>query len=111
LADEAHPHVAWLQSLADPDVALAAISPRQLVPGYKLRVNRRQLACLDLRPETPVHVLIVLAKNAGQLTVNLRAPVLLNLERGLGCQIVTVDDQPVRHALADFSAQLYRRSA
>jgi flagellar assembly factor FliW len=42
--------------------------------------------------------------------MNLRAPILINLDRRLGCQVVTTDDQPLQMELTKPTAQL-RKSA
>jgi flagellar assembly factor FliW len=44
--------------------------------------------------------------NAGRLTVNLRAPVLINLNRRLGRQLITNDEQPVQYELSVGSLKL-----
>ena len=47
--DPENTEVAWLQSLAQPQVALPLISPRKFAPDYKVCVPRRQLAPLNIR--------------------------------------------------------------
>jgi flagellar assembly factor FliW len=44
------------------------------------------------------------------LTINLRAPIVINLDRRLGSQVITVDHQPVRYELAALPIAL-RKSA
>ena len=44
------------------------------------------------------------------LTLNLRAPLVINLDRRIGCQVVTVDPQPMQYELANLPAEL-RKSA
>ena len=91
--------VAWLQSASRGDQAIALVSPRAFVPEYRVRVARRDLAPLQLRPGNQTYVLTTLAGHVGRLTINLRAPVIINLQRRIGCQVVTGDDQPLRHPL------------
>jgi flagellar assembly factor FliW len=42
--------------------------------------------------------------------MNLKAPLVINLERRIGCQVVTVDAQPMQYELATLPT-LLRRSA
>jgi len=111
LLTDRHNHgVAWLQSLGDPEVALPMVSPRRYVPGYQVRILRSQLTPLELAALDQAFVLNVLSQDAGQLTLNLKAPVLVNLDRRIGRQIVTVDEQPLQLALPDLTLPL-RKSA
>ena len=111
LADEHHPSVAWLQSVANPQMAIAVVSPRRFVPDYHVRVPRSQLAPLQLNAEAPMFVLSILSKNDGQLTLNLRAPVVLNLQRQLGRQVITSDEQPTQHPIAQLLTVQLRKIA
>jgi flagellar assembly factor FliW len=110
LADVAHPHVAWLQSATNAQVALAVVSPRRFKPDYQVRVSRSQLDELELSTG-PVFVLVVLSHNEGHLTLNLRAPIILNPDRHLGRQVVTLDEQPLQFSIAAVEPAQVRRSA
>ena len=110
LSDADNDAVGWLQSANLPETALAVISPRRFLPEYQVRVNRSQLEPLELTGVDQAFVLIVVAKNEGRLTVNLRAPLIINLNRRVGRQIVTSDDQPVQFELTAPSLKL-RKSA
>lgn len=110
LADVNNEAVGWLQSATHPDIALAVVSPRRFVPNYKVRLPAAQLASLELDDMDRAFVLNVVAKNQGRLTVNLKAPLLINLDRRIGRQVVTSDEQPLQHALSFEPVQL-RKSA
>ncbi len=99
LPDFENPSVAWLQSATRGDRAIALISPRAFFEGYRVHVSRRDLACLHLAPGAELYVMTVVAGHVGKLTTNLRSPLLLNLSRRLGCQVITDDDQPIRQVL------------
>jgi flagellar assembly factor FliW len=110
LRDE-HEQVGWLQSLHTAETALPVVIPSQYVPDYQLRFRRQELATIPWSPMDEAVVLSVLSRNeTGDLTLNLRAPVLINLQRGLGRQILTCDDQPVQYVLSTRQAPL-RKSA
>jgi len=110
LADINNDAVGWLQSATHPDIALAVVSPRRFVPDYKVRLPAPQLASLELDDMDRAFILNVVAKNEGRLTVNLKAPLLINLDRRIGRQVVTSDDQPLQYALSFETVQL-RKSA
>ena len=95
LADDENPALAWLQSVNRPEVALPLVSPRRFVPDYRVHVSRGQLLPLEFSQFDQAYVLAVVSKSDGDLTLNLKAPLVVNLDRRLGRQVITSDDQPV----------------
>ena len=100
LADKDNEAVGWLQSIVRPDVALAVVSPRRFVPDYRIRVSRRELIALELAEVDQAYVLAVVSKSGGCLTLNLKAPLIINFDRRLGRQVLTLDEQPLQLELA-----------
>jgi flagellar assembly factor FliW len=111
LPDPENPTVAWLQSASRGDRAMAVISPRVFVPDYRVHVSQRSLECLNLRSDHRTYVLTTIAGSVGRLTTNLRAPIIMNLDRRLGCQVVTGDDQPMQYLLPTATATSTRVAA
>ncbi|MEM1069112.1 MAG: flagellar assembly protein FliW [Planctomycetota bacterium] len=99
LPDLQNPSVAWLQSASRGDRAVPLISPRAFFSDYRVHVTRRELASLHMQMGAELYVLTTVSGHVGRLTTNLRSPLLLNLNRRLGCQVITCDDQPIQHAL------------
>lgn len=97
LADAQNDAVGWLQSADQPHVALAVVSPRRFVPDYQIRVARRDLKPLELERVTDAHVLVVVGGSQRSLTLNLKAPLVMNLEKRLGCQVVVRDAHPLQY--------------
>ena len=110
LSDSANDAVAWLQSVNDTTVALPVVSPRQFLPKYRVCATREQLDSLELRQLDQAFVLVVVAKTGESLTANLKAPVIINLDRQLGRQVVTSDEQPLQMELDNVPLPL-RKSA
>jgi flagellar assembly factor FliW len=110
LSDADNDSVAWLQSLSDPEVALPLVSPRRFVPGYQVRIARHQLTPLELAVLDKAFVLTVVSRSQGRLTLNLKAPIIVNLDRRIGRQVVTSDEQPLQLELPAAAVRL-RRSA
>jgi flagellar assembly factor FliW len=104
LADADNDAVAWLQSLQDPGIALAVVSPRRFVPTYQVRVGKQQLTGLDMGSPDDACVLAILARHEGRLTLNLKAPLVINLEGRMGRQVITTDEQPLQMDLAGTGA-------
>lgn len=108
LPDPDQPTLAWLQSTTRGELALPMISPRAFVPEYRAKIAGRDLSFLRLRPDTETFLLttVTIGDGAGGdrvATTNLRAPIVLNIAAKLGGQVVTTDDQPIRHPLPSFA--------
>ena len=100
LSDTENSSVGWLQSISRPNIAMAVVSPRRFVRGYQLRVSRGELAPLQLAATDRAYVVTLISEHDGILTTNLKAPIVINLQRRLGRQVVTSDEQSLRHELA-----------
>jgi len=111
LGDVENPTLAWLQSISRPEVALPVVSPRRFVPGYAVHLVRSQLAPLEFSQFDQIFVLTVVSQSDGDFTLNLKAPLVINLDRRLGRQIITTDDQPVALPLTVNVTALLRKSA
>jgi flagellar assembly factor FliW len=111
LADTDNPALAWLQSVSRPEVALPVVSPRRFAPGYSVRVSRAQLVPLEFSHFDQAYVLAVVGRSDGDFTLNLKAPLIVNLDRHLGRQVITSDDQPVALPLPTTAALPLRKSA
>lgn len=110
LADESSDSVAWLQSLNDAEVALPMVSPRRFAPSYRVHITASQLTPLEVAVLDRAFVLVVLSQSERSLTINLRAPIVLNLDRRIGRQLVTTTEEQIQMAIAEESAAL-RKSA
>jgi len=97
LADCRQEAIAWLQSAELPSLALPVVSPRRFVPEYRLHVSRQQLEMIHALEDGPLYVLVVVAVSDGWITLNLRAPLVINLARHVGCQVITNDEAPVAY--------------
>jgi flagellar assembly factor FliW len=110
LADSDNSAVAWLQSMQHADVAMPVVSPRRFVADYQVRLEPNDVDILQLSSVEQAYVLGVVSRDEDVLTLNLRAPLVINLDRRIGCQVVTVDPQPLQYELATLPIAL-RRSA
>ena len=99
-ADAQNAQLGWLQSTQQPEVALAVVSPRRFVPDYQVRVARRELESLKLEKADDAHVLAIVNQNDRYITLNLKAPLVINLSHRVGCQVVAKGNQPIQHELS-----------
>jgi flagellar assembly factor FliW len=110
LAEDQNDAVAWLQSVDRADIALAVVSPRRFVPDYRMRVARRELDPLRLDQVRTARVLAIVGRTERSLALNLKAPVVINLPRRLGRQVIANGDLPVQYELGSLSTAM-RKSA
>jgi flagellar assembly factor FliW len=99
LADAQNPALGWLQSIDEPDAALGVVSPRRYVPDYQLRVARGDLAPLALASVRDAQVVVIVSRSAEGLSLNLRAPLVINVEARRGRQVIAKNPLPVRLVL------------
>ena len=110
LADAESTTLGWLQSTERPEIALAVVSPRRFVSGYQARVSRRDVESLELDSSGgSTQVLSIVSHGEEGLTLNLKAPLVINIDKRVGRQVVTKDDHAVQYALG--TTIPFRRSA
>jgi len=96
LADAQNSALGWLQSIDSPEIALGVVSPRRFVADYQLRVARKDLAPLALDDPRDAQVVVIVSRNEEGLALNLRAPLVINVEARRGRQVIAKDPLPVR---------------
>jgi len=110
IADRKVKHMAWLQSVTEPAVALPVIRPRDLSPKQRVRVHRGDVASLGIRDPSDCWVAFVVNKDTAGLRANLRAPIIVNRQLRLGRQVIAKDDAML-HDFVSIAPQARRRAA
>ena len=77
--------------------------PGELLPDYRPTVNNELLADLgELTSEnTYLLVTVRVPENIEELSVNLKAPIVINTDTNKGSQVIVEDDFEVRHKIYD----------
>lgn len=93
----------WLQSMDDGDIAMPVIVPGELIPDYRPTVNDEMLEGLgELTPEnTYILVTVRIPENIEDISVNLKAPIVINTDSNKGSQVIVENDFEVRHKIYD----------
>ena len=100
LGEQEHP-IKWLQNLEDGSIALPIMAPHAVCTEYDAKVPDSELE--TIRPENVddlvlVCVVAIPPDAPWDMTVNLRAPVVINKRLNLGCQVIALnEDYGVRH--------------
>lgn len=95
--------VMWLQSLDEPVFALPVVVPNDIVPDYNPTVNDELLIPLgEMSPEnTYVLVTVKVPEKIEDMSINLKAPIIINTDTLKGDQIIVEDDVDVRFPVYD----------
>ncbi len=89
LAESTEP-IQWLQAIDDPTVSLPIINPFLIKPDYELDVDDAELHSLDMPTAEDVLVVnvVVIPDDIKNMTVNLCAPILINMKNRKARQII-----------------------
>ncbi|MBQ2900531.1 MAG: flagellar assembly protein FliW [Agathobacter sp.] len=95
--------IMWLQSMDDGDIAFPVADPIQLKEDYKPLVNEEIIAPLGEMTEDNTYILVTVTvpKKVEDFSVNLKAPIVINMDSNKGAQIITEDDYPVKFRVYD----------
>ncbi len=91
----------WMVSVSDPNLCFAVVDPDPFVTEpYTVVLNEAERAELDLREGDPVHVLVIASPGdaPGEVTLNLKGPLLLNPRNRVMRQLLVYSSRlPLRH--------------
>ena len=95
--------IKWFQSLDEPQFALPVIDPSVILPDYAPSINDELLEPLGELNDDNLLILVTIKVpgDVKQMTVNLRAPLIINADTLKGGQLITEDDNDVRFPIYD----------
>ncbi|HTU70599.1 MAG TPA: flagellar assembly protein FliW [Candidatus Baltobacteraceae bacterium] len=90
LTVESHPSFVWFQSLEDHQVAIPTVDPWLLFENYEPKTPAYAFTSLEIREAADFATLcvVVVTPNAEEMTINLMAPILVNLRNHRARQIM-----------------------
>ena len=91
-----------LQSVVGPEASFVGIDPKRVLPNFRYDLSAADLQMLGAVDDTVLLWLALVAIDPdGTVSVNLRAPVVINPERMIGHQVVPYQCvYPIRHVIA-----------
>ena len=95
--------IMWLQSMDDGDIAFPVTDPIYIIEDYNPSVNAEILAPLGEMTEENTYLLstVTVPKNIEDFSMNLKAPIVINMDTNKGAQVITEDDYPVKFKIYD----------
>ncbi|MCM3471000.1 flagellar assembly protein FliW [Brevibacillus borstelensis] len=83
-----------LQSLEEENVAFWVLDPFAFFQDYEFTLSETAKAQLEIEDGTQIGVCtIVTSRPEGQVTVNLKAPIVVNINKGLARQVILNDER------------------
>lgn len=91
--------IMWLQNMDDPDIAFPVMSPHVVKPDYAPNVSEELVSGLGETKEDNLFVLVTVTvpRKVEDFSVNLKAPVIINMDTLKGVQLIVEDDYPVKY--------------
>jgi len=91
-----------LQAVDSPDIAFPLVDPFVLVKGYKVELKNTWISALKVEDKDEIVVFAIATfrrgKNGLKMTLNLKAPVVVNFTKKVGAQIILEDaNWPIRY--------------
>lgn len=93
--------IMWLQSMDDPQTAFPVMDPTIIKEDYSPTINEELLKPLgELTGEnTFVLTTVTVPKNIEEMSINLKAPIVINVDTNKAAQIIAEDDIPVKYKI------------
>lgn len=89
---------AWLQSCEVPQIAFPVLEPELFTPSYQVSLTKHDLESLGVsvlsgeKARTRSFSIITIPEDPTQMTANLKAPIVINIEKRVARQIVLQDN-------------------
>lgn len=90
--------IRWLQSVQEPNFAMPVIDPLAVKEDYNPEVNDDLLTTIGGLDDILVLVTITVPADLTQMSVNLKAPIIVNVDAKKACQVILdQDDYQVKY--------------
>ncbi len=94
--------ITWLQSIDDPRIAFPVLEPSVFYQNYRVQLSPHELRDLNLGSLQSAAVLCVITipDDTSQMTANMKAPIVVNVESRCARQVVLQDNAyAIRHPM------------
>ncbi|MBO5247453.1 MAG: flagellar assembly protein FliW [Eubacterium sp.] len=93
--------IMWLQSMDEPEFAMPVMEPNKVIEDYRPTVNDEYLTGMGELKTEDIYLLVTLTVPAEieKMSVNLKAPIVINMENNKAAQIIVEDDFQVKYPI------------
>ena len=94
-------NIMWLQSMDEPQFAIPVLAPQMVLGDYNPTIDDKYLEPLGELNEENTYVLVTVKvpSKVEDITVNLKAPIVINTDTLVGGQIIVEDDVAVQYPI------------
>lgn len=87
--------IKWLEAVDEPKIALPVANPFHFLPDYTPKISRENLLQLNITSSEEALVLCVLTigANTKEITINLKAPIIINAASRLADQFIAENSE------------------
>jgi len=95
--------IKWLQSMDDPETAFPVMDPTLIKEDYNPTINDEILKPLGELNDENIFVLstVTVPRDLEKMSINLKAPIVINADTRRGAQIIVEDEFPVKYMIYD----------
>ncbi|MCR4584363.1 MAG: flagellar assembly protein FliW [Lachnospiraceae bacterium] len=93
--------IRWMQSVQEPEFAMPVVDPLVAKEDYNPVVDDELLKVIGESEDMLVLVTITVPSDLTKMSVNLKAPIVVNVEERKACQVVLEEDYPVKFYIYD----------
>lgn len=85
----------WLQSIQTPELSFVIMDPFFAFPDYDIIIPKKVQEKLEIKDEKDVLIysMVVIPENMEKMTTNLLGPIIINVNRKLGKQVILDDNR------------------
>ena len=85
----------WLQSVNTPELAFIIINPFYAFPDYEFIISEKVQKKLEIEDERDIAIysIVVIPEDMGKMTANLLGPIIINIDKKLGKQVILDDNK------------------
>lgn len=89
----------WLQSIATPELTFIVTTPFLFVEDYKFDIEDQLIEQLEINETDDMTIMSVvnISDDVEQTTINIKAPLILNIKTKIGKQIILSEDYPYKY--------------
>jgi flagellar assembly factor FliW len=94
----------WIQALERPDLAFALVDPFAIKKDYDFVLEDEYVKALEIEDasQVAVYAIVVVPDDLKKMSMNLKAPVIMNTKNNKAAQVILESDQyTVRHFILD----------
>lgn len=94
----------WLQCIDEPQLTFAVVDPFLIRKDYDIEVSDEAVKLLGIeKPEDMlIYSILVVPEDLSKITMNLKAPVVINIKNKKGMQVILdTDEYGVRHYILE----------